>query len=149
MSFREGWHFDLRSQGGLRRRDWNIHQQVASFAMEIGMGRDVHCEQEVAGRPAGRSRMPLAGKSDYAAIFDTRRNLDVEAFGLLAAADLQPMAAPFGGNLERHRDVESQVFPLVSASELLARAEGSLSGPPSASTEGPALKPAARFPRAP
>ena len=56
--------------------------------MEIRMGRDMHRQQQVARRSARRSGLSLPREANHAAVFHAGWNLDVNALGLVAAANL-------------------------------------------------------------
>src|SRR5580704_14648976 len=83
--------------------------------MEVGVRSHVHRQQQVAGWSAPGAGLALSGQPNGAPVLHAVRNLHGDAFGLFPAANLQAVAAPFGGDLKGDGDIERDVLTLATA----------------------------------
>ena len=90
--------------------------------------------------------MPLSGQANHAPIFDAGGNLDVNSVDLVSAANLEPVAPPFGSDLEGDRHFKGQIFSLARVPKLFAVSERNLTRRmrprATAAAERPLLEPA-------
>src|SRR6185437_15179526 len=69
-------HLELAAERGRHHRDRHAAVQVGAVALEEVVAADREKDVEVAGRPAARARVALAGEPDAGAVLDAGRNVD-------------------------------------------------------------------------
>ena len=85
----EGGHLDAPAEEGDTEWDGDADPEVVPVAGEGVVGAQPHLDQQVAGRPAVRTRAALAGGPHFGAVLDPRRDADLHPAGAGRAGQLE------------------------------------------------------------
>ena len=131
-------HVHLRALDRLREGDRQREFECVTVAAKHRVRLHSHFQEQVAGRPAARSRQALASEPHPRTVRQPLRDRHADRFSLAVAIDPHVALAPFDRQLEWHLDAGRQILTRNLSGSLAATAGTAASTAGSTTTAGAA-----------